>query len=899
MDRPMTTFSESPEDPFAVRHAASAVLDGRGRVVGWSERAHALLGYPAEEALGRSSIGFLVDPAHYDVVMEAVSVCVRGAGWFGIVPVRCRDGSRMDLGCRVRAITRAGEPSCEWFLVGAPAAEVVQWETDRSVLDGLFRRSPIGLSVHAPDLTILRVNKAVANFSRLPVDEHRGQRIGLFVAPQDAGTVERQLREVLETGRSSISTEQPCRLARDPARELVVSVSAFRMEDPSGRVLGVTQTIEDVTERYRARHRLALLNEAGARIGTTLDVARTARELAEVAAPGLADCASVDLLEQVVRGEEPGRRLPAALHRAAVRCTPPDPPGGPGGLYPAGHRVPVPPGSPQAWCLAERRPFLDTRAHGAAASGAGGRPGEAAGHPGATGGAAGTEPSPGRPGAPGTGGSSDAPGATGTGPSGGPSATAGTGGAADGFGAVDTAAGSEPGLDPAAHSLMVVPLVARGLVLGLLSLWRSRRLEPFEKDDLRVAEEFASRAAVCIDNARRYTQQHDAALTLQHSLLPHEVPRHPAVEVAHRYLPADAASGVGGDWFDVIPLSGLRVALVVGDIVGHGIHAAATMGRLRTAVHTLAHLDLTPDEVLSHLDDLVDRLAAEQEPAGGAEPPGGPSPQVVGATCLYAVYDPVSRHCALARAGHPPPAVVPPDGEVRFLDLPAGPPLGLGGLPFESAELTLDEGSVLALYTDGLIQARVRDVDESLGELKEALAGPARPLEEVCAAVEATLLHDHATDEVADDAALLLARTRVLPAEQVATWRLPLEDTAPAEARSLTASQLARWDLADMAFTTELIVSELVTNAYRYGGGPITLRLIRDRTLICEVSDTSSTAPHLRRARSTDEGGRGLFLIAQLTERWGTRYGRDGKTIWTEQPLSSSASPLTLPWPAL
>ncbi|WP_079169147.1 SpoIIE family protein phosphatase [Streptomyces sp. CC77] len=949
MDEPMTTFNESPEDPFSVRHAASAVLDGRGRVVGWSEQAHALLGYPAQEALGRSSVGFLVDPADYDVVMEAVSVCVRDAGWFGIVPVRRRDGGRVDLGCRVRPITRDGDPPCEWFLVGAPAAEVVQWETDRSVLDGLFRRSPIGLSVHATDLSILRVNRAVANFSRIPVEQHRGQRIGLYVVPQDTETVERQLREVLETGRSSISTEQPCRLAHDPTRELVVSVSAFRMEDPAGRVLGVTQTIEDVTERYRARYRLALLNEAGARIGTTLDVARTARELAEVAAPGLADCASVDLLEQVVRGEEPGRRLPAALHRAAVRCTPPDPPGGPGAMYPAGHRVPVPPDSPQAWCLAERRPFLDTRPHGTGAPDGPGRPEGTTGAPGAT---AGTGGAPGRPVDAGTGvraGSRDAtgtdgaegrPGATrwrstaardgtdrrgattrgGTPPAAGgpaqgeaaagrraapgaaartaPAVAGGPGeGTASAGGAPDPSA-TEPALDPATPTLMVVPLVARGLVLGLLSLWRSRRLEPFEKDDVKVAEEFASRAAVCIDNARRYTQQHDAALTLQHSLLPHDVPRHPAVEVAHRYLPADAASGGGGDWGDVIPLAGLRVALVVGDVVGHGIHAAATMGRLRTAVHTLAHLDLTPDEVLSHLDDLVDRLAAEQEPAGGAEPGGAPSPQVVGATCLYAVYDPVSRHCALARAGHPPPAVVEPDGAVRFLDLPAGPPLGLGGLPFESAELTLAEGSVLALYTDGLVHARTRDVDESLEDLRGALAGAARPLEEVCAGVEDRLLHDHATDEVADDAALLLSRTRVLPAEQVATWQLPMADTAPADARSLTASQLARWDLADMAFTTELIVSELVTNAFRYGEGPITLRLIRDRVLICEVSDTSSTAPHLRRARSTDEGGRGLFLIAQLTERWGTRYGRDGKTIWTEQPLSAAASPGTTPWPA-
>jgi PAS domain S-box-containing protein len=810
MDTPVTTFSEGPEDPFAVRRSASAVLDDRGTVVGWSERAEALLGHPAAEALGRRAAGFLVDPRDERVVMEAVAACVRGEGWFGVVPVRHRDGRRVEVGCRVRAIDRDADHR-EWFLVGAPADDVIQWETDRSVLDGLFRRSPIGLAVHGPDMTILRVNRAIAKFSGMRAEEHRGLRTSDFLIPRDTDTVEDQLKEVLETGRSSVFAEQPCVLRSDPARELVVSVSAFRLHDPAGRILGVTQTIEDVTDRHLARRRLALLNEASARIGTTLDVAETARELARVAVPDLADRVAVDLLEPVARGEEPLRDMTGPLVRAAVRTVPPDEADG---MHPVDRTMDVPPGTVEARCLAERKPVLDTGPEGPAAS-----------------------------------------------PSMEPERTG-------------------PATGPGTHSHLVVPLVARGLVLGLLSLWRSRRLEPFEEDDVTLAEEFAARAAVCIDNARRYTQQHHAALTLQRSLLPHTVPRHPAVDISHLYLPADATAGVGGDWFDVIPLSGLRVALVVGDVVGHGIHAAATMGRLRAAVHTLANLDLTPDEVLSHLDDLVDRLAAEQEPTDDL------SRQVVGATCLYAVYDPVSRHCALARAGHPPPALVTPDGRASLLDLPAGPPLGLGGLPYESVELSVAEGSLLALYTDGLVQAGdrgtdERDVDERVADLCAALTGPARALEDTCTAVREALLYDHPTDDVA----LLVARTRVLAEEKVATWELPAEATAAARARTLTAARLTEWGLEDMYFTTELIVSELVTNAYRYGGGPITLRLIRDRHLICEVSDGSSTSPHLRRARSTDEGGRGLFLVAQLTERWGTRYTREGKTIWTEQAL--------------
>ncbi|GAA3027905.1 hypothetical protein GCM10020000_00460 [Streptomyces olivoverticillatus] len=439
------------------------------------------------------------------------------------------------------------------------------------------------------------------------------------------------------------------------------------------------------------------------------------------------------------------------------------------------------------------------------------------------------------------------------------------------------------------HSVMMVPLAARGLVLGFVSLWRARRPEPLEEDDLTLAGEFANRAAVSIDNARRYTREREAALTLQCRLLPAELPDLPAIDVAHQYIPAGAVAGVGGDWFDVIPLSGTRVALVVGDVIGHGVDAAATMGRLRTAVHTLADLDLEPEEVLSHLDDLVHRLAAEQE----ASTREFPNDQVTGASCLYAVYDPVSRACCLARAGHPPPRDRhPPDGRVSFPELPAGPPLGLGGLPFEPAEFELAEGSLLALFTNGLIQTYGVDVEAALDRLAQELSDTTRPLQETCKQVVEALLPARPTDDVA----LLIARTRTLGEDHVATWTLPAEAGAAKRARVLVEECLTRWHLEEMAFTTELIVSELVTNAYRYAGGPVTLRLIRGARLICEVSDTSSTSPHLRRARSTDEGGRGLFLVAQLTERWGTRYGREGKTVWTEQPYSSAAAGVPPSW---
>ncbi|WTN38188.1 SpoIIE family protein phosphatase [Streptomyces sp. NBC_00631] len=426
------------------------------------------------------------------------------------------------------------------------------------------------------------------------------------------------------------------------------------------------------------------------------------------------------------------------------------------------------------------------------------------------------------------------------------------------------------------HSSMSVPIQARGTTLGVAVFRRHRRPDPFGPDDVLLAEEITARAAVCIDNARRFSRERETALALQRSLLP----RTAALQAASRYPPA-ARAGVGGDWFDVIPLSGLRVAMVVGDVVGHGVQASATMGRLRTAVRTLADIDLAPDELLTHLDDLVLRLSEEQ----GGEGSHGE----VGATCLYAVYDPVSRRCTLVRAGHPPPVLLRPGHQPHRLDLPAGPPLGLGGLPFESAEVALDEGTVVAMFTDGLITSRHRDPDTGRRLLHEALAAYSDSLDETCDRILHVLLPPGGA---ADDAALLLARTQGLPPDRVASWDVPAGPALVAPVRKQVVEQLDMWNLSMAAFAAELVVSELVTNAIRYGAHPIRLRLIHDSaTLIREVSDTSHTAPHLRRAKTWDEGGRGLLLVAQLTQRWGTRHTAEGKTIWAELSLHEDDVP--------
>ncbi|MFH8658882.1 SpoIIE family protein phosphatase [Streptomyces afghaniensis] len=548
-----------------------------------------------------------------------------------------------------------------------------------------------------------------------------------------------------------------------------------------------------------ARRRLELLSEASARIGTTLDVRRTAEELAETAVPRLADFVTIDLPDAVLRGEESADPL-ADLRRTVLHGVRDGLP-----FTQPGKRIEFGPTAPQLRCLTSGEAVLEPDLKAAA-----------------------------------------------------------------GWLAQDP----EHTAHLLAHvqSLIAVPLLARGVVLGIASFYRAG--SSFGDDDRSLAQELAARAALSIDNARRYTHERTMVLALQRRLLPHGLPDQDAVEVAHRYLPAE--SDVGGDWYDVIPLSGTRVGLLVGDVVGHGMLSAATMGRLRTAARSFAELDFSPDEVLTHLDNLVGRLDRED--------PDGKGAGVIGATCLYAVYDPTEQRCLMARAGHPPPALVHPDGTVSYPDLPAGPPLGLGGLPFDTVGIDLPEGSQLVLYTDGLIEDRNRDVDVVLEQLRTALAHPERAPEDTCQAVLDTVAPAHPHDDIA----LLVARVHALDPGRIATWELPADPAVVAETRASAMRRMADWGLDETAFAVELILSELITNAIRHGAGPIRVRLLYGRTLICEVSDVSNTAPHLRRAASTDEGGRGLFLVAQLSQSWGTRYLPEGKVIWAECGLDAA-----------
>ncbi|MDX2393570.1 SpoIIE family protein phosphatase [Streptomyces sp. DK15] len=422
------------------------------------------------------------------------------------------------------------------------------------------------------------------------------------------------------------------------------------------------------------------------------------------------------------------------------------------------------------------------------------------------------------------------------------------------------------------HDSLGCPLYRGGRFFGYAQVYRTRTAAPFDETDIKLMHDLCARTATAIDNAFHFTREHQTAVVLQRSLLPPAATSSAAAETAGIYVPAGGTVSVGGDWYDAFDLSSLRIGLVVGDVVGHGLEAAATMARLRTAVQTLADLDLPPDELLAHLDDLVRRMQIEAD-----------EPDSVGGSYLFAVYNPVTRICHMASAGHPPPAVVLPDGQVEFPPLTPGPLLGVGDNPFEVTSVTLPPGSTLALYTDGLLG---RDATAGMAQLAADLA-------DLCTAdrslktLGSELIGRHPDAErPRDDITLLLARTRAVAEENTAVWEYPADPAAVHDARSHVNAQLEAWGLDHLLFSAELIVSELVTNAIRYAGAPISLRLIRDRVLVCEVSDPTNTHPRLRRALSSDEGGRGLFLIAQLTARWGSRYTASGKTIWTEQHLS-------------
>ncbi|MEU7018592.1 SpoIIE family protein phosphatase [Streptomyces sp. NPDC046385] len=659
---------------------AAVVLDEHGRIVLWSPQAEVVFGYPTAEALGRPAVTLLVEEHRRDLVQSLFARVMAGAGpWAGVFPVRHKDGRTILVEFRnTRVQDERGRPYA--LGLASDRATVRGVEQNLSLSSLLVTHSPLGLAVLDHDLRFVLVNPALERIDGLAAEAHQGRTVREAVPSPDAEALETALREVLETGRPILARSMRG-VAGPDGTERVWTVSLYRLQTPERRIMGVAVAVRDVTDQHqaartaaRARRRLAVIADASERVGTTLDLDLTAHELADLVVPEFADIAAVDVLESILTGPHAG---PARTSGPAVfRAL----------AVKAAYTTPAqeaadPVGEPARYG-AERLVTQCART---------GRPvlvrhvtdgdlpriarGEAAA-------------------------------------------------------ALLRLAGI--------HSYLAVPLRARGVVLGVLDLKRARNSVPFDEDDVLLAGELAARAAVAIDNARWYRHQSQAALALQRHLLPHGPPRLNGLDVAYRYQPASESVEVGGDWFDAIPLPDGKTALVVGDVMGSGINAAATMGQFRTAARTLAALGLAPAVVLEHLD----RTAAELDDAM--------------ATCVCAVYDPYSGSCRIANAGHPPPVHVTAGRAPRLLDLPAGAPLGVGGVPFETREIPFVAGDDLVLYTDGLVETRDQDIDVRLAALTDLLDRAPLPLEQTCDLLLGALrgADDH------DDVALLIARAR-------------------------------------------------------------------------------------------------------------------------------------------
>jgi PAS domain S-box-containing protein len=786
---------------------AAFTLDHTAHITSWSGDAVAWFGHPAAEALGRDC-RFLFPDSELDVLAEAWTSAEAGENYSRVLPVRLRDGGRRNALLSCTPLAAPGGTGLLCQLSGLEQGS--RSEVQMAFVDAVMQASPFGLGMLDTKLRYVLVNDALAEFNGVPGPDHIGRHVADMVRAADGGEYERRLRQVLETGEPlhNMLVDSRSRGHRD--RDGAWSVSFFRLDAHDGQVLGLGGLIVDVTQKQTAlleasavRQRLALVNQASSEVGTSLELAQTARELTKVVVPDFADAVTVELRKTLFDdGPFPSLDKPVTTVRLAASSALENP--ADRLLFSAGegeHIHPVGSGSHRSLCTG--RMWHDEKLDD---------------------------------------------------------------------GTIADVAHNAPGAPPATEtelgSVIMAPLVARGRCLGLVSFGRSTRRAPLNDDDLKIVEELAARTALSLDNARLYDEERRVAVALQRNMLPDEkdIPHRPGLEIARHYWSSSRSANVGGDWFDVIPLSGHRVALVVGDTMGHDIHAAAGMGQLRTAMHTLARLDLEPVDLLTRLDDIVERSSAMQY-----------------ATCVYAVYNTVTRECGIASAGHPAPMLRYADRTTQLIPVNPGVPLGVGliGEKFAVTDLVLPPEGTLVLYTDGLIERRGEDIDVGIEGLLTALAEPAPTAQQLCDSV-IDQLQDRMED---DDLAILMARALTMPDHRSARLRTPPQPQAASQARAWTRRTLREWGLEALEDTAQLLMSELVTNAVRHAGGDIELRLAKGGTLVVEVVDDDDRLPRPARATAADEWGRGLALVGEFAQDWGARSVTSGKVVWFELPL--------------
>lgn len=683
--RPGGAESHGPfwsEPGTLLEHVPVAVLgiDDADRVCYWGPGARDLFGYDSSGVLSKPGAVLFADapPGAPDPCARLTGLGRTQGYWRGRLPARHRDGTVFDCGFRAFSVTGSGGPSVVMVLASR-SDELERVKTNLAFLDALFETCPIGLVMLDEDLRYVHLNQALADMDGVPIEAHLGRHTDEFMITSDGGEFRRMLRTVAEGGAPVVGTLVGMRPRGHPDHDQVRSVSFFPLSQAVGSRPGVGGLMVDVTDREQAileatasRRRLALLDGASTRIGTTLDVNVTAQELVDASMPDFCDGAVVEVVEWMDETEDFDPARPLFTRRIASGTILPPPATE---LVSGVETVRYPPGSV----------IHDMLQSGRAVSAA----------------------------------------------------------VNEDFVARTVVIESRARLmvESGLACVLVAPLIARGTVQGIAMFGRSTGRPAFTPDDVSLAGELASRAAICLDNARLYSRVQDIALTLQRALLPTALQTGPHVDVAHRYEPGSRITEVGGDWYDVISLPDGRVVLVVGDVMGHGVSAAAAMGRLRITTKALARHDSEPDELLTELDACAQEAGIEL------------------ATCLYIVYDPRDGRARIASAGHPPPLVLRPDGTVETLDEVLGVPLGVGGCPFRTTEVELPDHAVLALYTDGLIEARGRDIEAGLESLRAELGREPAPLEAMADRILASLLPDPLTD----DTVLVLARVRRAP----------------------------------------------------------------------------------------------------------------------------------------
>jgi serine phosphatase RsbU (regulator of sigma subunit)/anti-sigma regulatory factor (Ser/Thr protein kinase) len=798
---------------------AVVVVDRAGLVSHWSSGARRLFGVDRDDAVGHPAAdllpvsGALPEDPH-DLRGELAPDA--HAGCDGPGPDLAYDGPGPDLESSLGG--HSGYPAA-----GRARLRPPRQASDAERIDVLWWAYPLvgpdpsRLLVLAADATRLReergyddetaerISPGFARHTELPASEDLERRLPDILPNMGPGLSARIVAQVLELGYPVLEFSQFERVPvtpywgvpRRPGRVRAETVVA---REPAAAVL-LPAGVELDLEYSAVRERLEFLNEVSSRIGSSLDLGETIREVTSAAVPRFADFAGTHLRAAVLAGEGFPDGPPDAhtvMFRVWVEHN--DEPGRWDDTTPVGESFAFPEHTPFYQCMVTGEPVLVPRVTEELSERISGE-----------------------------------------------------------FEKRD--------LRPliGGRSLLIVPLKARNVVLGFMVLMRRPDRAQFDDMDRTTGAELAARAGLVLDNARMYTYQENVADTLQDSMLPQVSPRMPGCDIATRYLPGTRLGRIGGDWFDTIKLPGSRTALVVGDVMGHGLNSAAMMGQLRTAVQTMATMETPPAQLLRNLDDLARRLGDNYL-----------------ATCLYAVYDPIRGELTLANAGHIPPVLVrAEDGRSELLHLPTGAPIGVGGVPFETIRVKVAPGDRLVLCTDGLVEVRGSDIGEGLAALCESAAHPAASMDDACDTI-IRALNTHGGRK--DDVALLMARLNGIPDEHVAEWQLDADPREVGRARRLVRERLLDWGLPQTVETAELLVSEVVTNAVRHAQGDrIGLRVVRTDALLFEVTDDEPALPAMITAGPDDESGRGLRVVSRLARDWGASATGHRKTVWFEQ----------------